>query len=258
LKPRGVKSTSWQKIVGVQDVIADATSWCWARGSGPPAGTDPEESGLGFGLAACPALGLLVISHCSSNSVSVFALSSSGAGAGAGAGAGLALVCTLGGATSPAPMRVQVRGASGWMAFTGPTTSRLLLLTDAGHDAVHVIDVVGGVHVGHVAAPGAIAGPRGVAANAICPPYPTPSQIPIVVTTCTLGPWRARAGSGACGISGVCCCPINGVVVHPSDHPRCAQFVRPYNSSSKSANQERERRRGGGGDACVSRTRGCT
>ncbi len=34
------------------------------------------------------------------------------------------------------------RHPSGWMAFTGPATSRLLLLTDAGHDAVHVIDVV--------------------------------------------------------------------------------------------------------------------
>ena len=54
---------------------------------------------------------------------------------------------------------------SGWMAFTGPATSPLLLVTDAGHDAVHVIDVVGRVHVGYVAAPGIIAGPRGVAAR---------------------------------------------------------------------------------------------
>ncbi len=51
------------------------------------------------------------------------------------------------------------------MAFTGPVTSRLLLLTDAGHDAVHVIDVAEGLHVGYVAAPGTIAGPRGVAAR---------------------------------------------------------------------------------------------
>jgi hypothetical protein len=54
---------------------------------------------------------------------------------------------------------------SGWMAFTGPRSSRLLLLTDAGLDAVHVIDVVGRAHVGYVAAPGTIAGPRGVAAR---------------------------------------------------------------------------------------------
>jgi hypothetical protein len=62
-------------------------------------------------------------------------------------------------------MRFKFAGYSGWMAFTGPATSRLLLLTDAGHDAVHVIDVAGRVHAGYVAAPGTIAGPRGVAAR---------------------------------------------------------------------------------------------
>ncbi len=74
----------------------------------------------------------------------------------------------LGGASSPAPMQfkfVSGNGHSGRMAFTGPATSRLLLLTDAGHDAVHVIDVAGRVHAGYVAAPGTIAGPRGVAAR---------------------------------------------------------------------------------------------
>ena len=55
--------------------------------------------------------------------------------------------------------------ASGWMAFTGPASSRLLLVTDAGYDVVHVIDVVRRVRVGHVAAPGAIPGPRGAAAT---------------------------------------------------------------------------------------------
>jgi hypothetical protein len=56
-------------------------------------------------------------------------------------------------------------GASGYLAFTGPATSRLLVVTDAGHDAVHVIDVVGQIHVGYVAAPGTIDRPRGVAAR---------------------------------------------------------------------------------------------
>ena len=122
--------------------------------------------GPGFGMAACPALGLLVTSKFSDNTLSVFALPRS-SGAGAGAGAGLALVCTLGGASSPAPMQFKFTDGnnSGWMAFTGPATSRLLLLTDAGHDAVHVIDVAGRVHAGYVAAPGTIAGPRGVAAR---------------------------------------------------------------------------------------------
>ena len=119
-------------------------------------------------MAACPALGLLVTSNTDYNTLSVFALPRS-SGAGAGAGAGLALVCTLGGASSPAPMQFKFldehRYSSGWMTFTGPATSRLLLLTAAGHDAVHVIDVAGRVHAGYVAAPGAIAGPRGVAAR---------------------------------------------------------------------------------------------
>jgi hypothetical protein len=124
--------------------------------------------GYGYGMAICPFLGLLVTSEDNDNTLSVFALPrSSGAGAGVGAGAGLALVCTLGGASSPAPMQFKFfdGNASGWMAFTGPATSRLLLLTDAGRDAVHVIDVAGRVHVGFVAAPGNIAGPRGVAAR---------------------------------------------------------------------------------------------
>ena len=60
--------------------------------------------GLGVGMAACPALGLLVSSNIIGNTLSVFALPRS-SGAGAGAGAGLALVCTLGGASSPAPMQ---------------------------------------------------------------------------------------------------------------------------------------------------------
>ncbi len=53
-------------------------------------------------------------------------------------------------------------GFSGHLAFSGPATARLLLVTDAGHDVVHVIDVVGRVHVGYVAAPGTIAGLRGI------------------------------------------------------------------------------------------------
>ena len=124
--------------------------------------------GRGFGVAACLALGLLVTSNSKDNTLSVFALPSSGAGAGAGAGAGLARVCTLGGPSSPAPMQFDFSsgdGYSGYLAFTGPPTSRLLLVTDAGHDAVHVIDVARRVHAGYVAGPGTIAGPRGVAAR---------------------------------------------------------------------------------------------
>jgi hypothetical protein len=55
--------------------------------------------------------------------------------------------------------------SSGYLAFTGSGTSRVLLVTDHGNDAVHVVDVVNRVHVGYLAAPGTIDGPRGVAAK---------------------------------------------------------------------------------------------
>jgi hypothetical protein len=70
-------------------------------------------------------------------------------------------------------------GYSGYLAFTPPATTTsgsssssarpLLLVTDAGHDAVHVVDVVGGSHAGYLASPGSIAGPRGVAASGASP-----------------------------------------------------------------------------------------
>jgi DNA-binding beta-propeller fold protein YncE len=61
---------------------------------------------------------------------------------------------------------------SGYLAFTPTTTNStrpLLLVTDAGHDAVHVIDVVGRTHEGYMAPFGSIAGPRGVAASRALP-----------------------------------------------------------------------------------------
>jgi hypothetical protein len=128
--------------------------------------------GHGVGMAVCPTLGLLVTSNDRDNTLSVFALPSGGIGGGVQvhAGAGLEHVCTLGGASSAAPMQFKfvntrpghgTQGYSGWMAFTGPATSCLLLVTDAGHDVVHIIDVAGQVHVGHVTSPGIIVGLRG-------------------------------------------------------------------------------------------------
>jgi hypothetical protein len=66
---------------------------------------------------------------------------------------------------------------SGYLAFTHPTTTSgsgssahpLLLVTDAGADAVHVVDVVGRTHAGYLASPGSIARPRGVAASGTSP-----------------------------------------------------------------------------------------
>ncbi len=125
-------------------------------------------------MAAFPLLGLLVVSTRQDSTcvLNVYPLPWSGAES-AGSSGGLACLYTLGGPDCPAPMQFQflplevggLRYLSGWMAFTGPATSRLLLLTDVGQDAVHVIDVVGRTHVGYVAAPGTIAGPRGVAAR---------------------------------------------------------------------------------------------
>ena len=64
-------------------------------------------------------------------------------------------------------------GGGGWLAFTSPsshgTSHPLLLVTDAGADAVHLVDVVGRTHAGYVASPGSIAGPRGVAASGASP-----------------------------------------------------------------------------------------
>jgi hypothetical protein len=167
------------------------------------------QCGGGVGLAACPALGLLVTSDYDKNTLSVWELPggvsgdgdfSGGAEASAGAGAGgasagrvrgggLRLVCTLGGAGSLAPMQFIFErprySDSGYLAFIPPTTATtttttttrdssssshpLLLVTDAGHDAVHVVDVVGRTHAGYVASPGSIAGPRGVAASGTSP-----------------------------------------------------------------------------------------
>jgi hypothetical protein len=161
--------------------------------------------GVGYGLAACPTLGLLVTSDARMNTLSVWGLpdgasggggasgepgASAGAGSGGafpggGSGGGLRRVCTLGGAGSVAPMQFEFEFPlfyySGYLALTPPTPTTasgsssgsgarpLLLVTDAGHDAVHLVDVVGRAHAGYLAPPGAIAGPRGVAASGASP-----------------------------------------------------------------------------------------
>jgi hypothetical protein len=161
--------------------------------------------GMGRGLAACPTLGVLATSDYNKNKLSVWGVpggasggggasgragASAGAGAGGvsgggrGDGGGMKLVCTLGGAGSVAPMQFKFfcnSHVSGYLAFTPPaaattTTSGtsssarpLLLVTDVGHDAVHLVDVVGRTHAGYLASPGTIAGPRGVAVSGASP-----------------------------------------------------------------------------------------
>jgi hypothetical protein len=59
-------------------------------------------------------------------------------------------------------------GFSGFLAFTPPGNNSapgpLLLVADAGANAVHLVDVVRRSHAGYLASPESIAGPRGVAA----------------------------------------------------------------------------------------------
>ena len=118
-------------------------------------------------VAVCEDLGLLVISSC--KQLQVFALPKDIV-AHCHVQSELLHVRTLGGV---APMDFQFCVGSGYMAFTdggGVSTAnrRLLLVTDTtGKDAVHVIDVVRGTHVGYVAAPGTVMYPRGVATRKI-------------------------------------------------------------------------------------------
>jgi hypothetical protein len=134
------------------------------------------ECHSGQGMAVCPVLGVLVTSDSNlfpidmdsaNDTLSVYALPESTLPVG-GKSRGLKLSWVLGGCSSIAPMKFKffARGSpSGWMVFQGPDASRLLVVTDAGHDAVHCIDVINRVHVGYVAARGTIRGPRGVAAK---------------------------------------------------------------------------------------------
>ena len=89
-------------------------------------------------------------------------------------GGALALECTLGGKDSPPPMQFDFDGPgaySGFLVFVTPPTITnttapmpLLVVSDHGHGAVHLVDVVKQRHAGYVAAPWSIAGPHGVAA----------------------------------------------------------------------------------------------
>ncbi len=152
-----------------------------ALGTLVPLPTLASYCGPGCGLAASPPLGLFVTSSALQNNLTVWTLPAPGlAPLGPGAPAVLAspvTVCTLGGDGSVAPLQFHFYDgqASGSLAFTTPTTSStsggpasghpLLLVTDAGHDAVHLVDVVERTHVGYLAVPGSILGPRGVAAS---------------------------------------------------------------------------------------------
>jgi hypothetical protein len=124
-------------------------------------------TGYGVGLAACPSLGLLVTSEKDYNTLSVWGMPEGGVCD----DGGLRLMFTLGGAGSVGPMQFKFDGMmTGHMAFTPTISTRpLLVVTDYGHDAVHIVDVVDSIHVGYVASPGSSCGPRGVAASETLP-----------------------------------------------------------------------------------------
>jgi hypothetical protein len=123
--------------------------------------------GRGYGLAVCPALGLLVTSNPKRSCLDVFGLTARKDSVDGEPAVGLARVGALeGAALRPRVQFKFVEGSvSGFLTFMGPHSARRLLVTDVGCDAVHIVDVVGRAHVGYVAAPGSIAGPRGVAAR---------------------------------------------------------------------------------------------
>lgn len=129
-----------------------------------------RHHGCGYGLAVCPFQRLLVTSDEDTDCINVFSLRTRGLTQGVGdSGPGdleWVRTGTLGGESTPAPLQFRFSdpASSGYLAFTGPATARRLLVTDAGHDAVHAIDVPTRAHAGYVAPPGTIAGPRGVAA----------------------------------------------------------------------------------------------
>lgn len=121
-----------------------------------------QISGVGWGVAVSSRLKLLVTSNAISNKLAVWSLPDAWL-------CGLRPLYHMGGAESAIPFKFKdVNGWSGYLAFTPSdddhSQTPLLLVTDAGHDAVHVINVVTRSHEGYVAAPGMIAGPRGVAA----------------------------------------------------------------------------------------------
>ena len=112
-------------------------------------------------MAACTSLGVLVTSHSGLGELWVFELRTRGKWFGDRPD------YVIGSSAFPQPMHFGFSDHLRWsgnLAFTGPASARRLLVTDSGNNAVHVMDVVGRSHVGYLAAPGTISGPRGVAA----------------------------------------------------------------------------------------------
>ena len=107
---------------------------------------EPAFSGTfskGYGLAHCSALGVFVVSSIVDGAIYVVNIPKMGDKRMPRPS------YSLGGSDAAPPMDFGFsNGYSGLMAFTGPEIPHLLLVTDDGNEAVHVIDVVGREHVG--------------------------------------------------------------------------------------------------------------
>ena len=132
-----------------------------------PLSVSGMRDSVGTGLVVCRDLGLLIKSNLWAECLDVFALPR----ACSVAGVNVDFLYNLGfsgGEDEEEGANMVFKfnagdGLSGYLAFVGCTTSRLLLVSDAGSEAVHVVDVVGRKHVGYVAAPGTIDGPKQIA-----------------------------------------------------------------------------------------------
>lgn len=205
--------------------MADLAAWPFLPGFWVPCGA-------GSGLAASSALGLLVTTGYAPNTLSIFSLPSGGAR--------LARVSTLRG-RPPFRFDDPEHGASGQMAFAAPGAGApLLVLTDAGSGAVHLIDVGARAHTGHVAPPGTISGPRGVGARGprvavSCWETRLRGDHVVHLYEAREAAWerlRAVCGGGAGGAAGQLRCPRGlrwtpdgaGVVVADSANGRVSLF----------------------------------
>jgi hypothetical protein len=142
------------------------------------------ECGQGVGVAACLSLGVVVTTNIDTNTLMVWDLNTAwgpdqGPACPAGpAGKGFRLLRTLGHAKPSPQMKFKFRcrswGESGHLAFTHPQghgSHPLLLVTDAGQGAVHIINPVRGTHSGYLLTPKDRGESPGGLASCMCKPW---------------------------------------------------------------------------------------
>ena len=124
------------------------------------------DCGVGIGLDAHAASNLLATSDAVHDTISLWEMPQNDLWG----EATLACVCEFGGAGSEPPMRFSfgdpgypICRASGALGFVdAPEHPLMLLVTDCGQRAVHIINIPERAHAGYVASPGTIVEPRGL------------------------------------------------------------------------------------------------